>query len=80
LRLKNVYEIDHWTGFNTGSKPAKMFANVFETGFQHWDNVCREISSYSQLKKKTFRGQASWVKMTSSGGKLTAMACQPTKK
>jgi len=27
----------------------------------------------------SFRGQASWAKMTSPGGKLTAMACHPTK-
>jgi hypothetical protein len=28
----------------------------------------------------SFRGQACWAKMTSSGGKLTALACHPTKK
>jgi hypothetical protein len=28
----------------------------------------------------SFRGQASWAKMTSLGGKLTALACHPTKK
>jgi hypothetical protein len=27
----------------------------------------------------SFRGQASWAKMTSPGGKLTALACQLTK-
>jgi len=27
----------------------------------------------------SLRGQASWAKMTSPGGKLTAMACHPTK-
>jgi hypothetical protein len=26
------------------------------------------------------RGQASWSKITSSAGKLTALACHPTKK
>jgi hypothetical protein len=28
----------------------------------------------------SFRGQASWVKMMSPGGKLTALVCHPTKK
>jgi len=28
----------------------------------------------------SFRGQTSWAKMTSHGGKLTALACHPTKK
>jgi len=28
----------------------------------------------------SFRGQASWAKMTSPGGKLAAPACHPTKK
>jgi hypothetical protein len=28
----------------------------------------------------SFRGQASWAKMTSRGGKLAALACHPTKK
>ncbi len=28
----------------------------------------------------SFRGQAGWAKMTSAGGKLTALACHPTKK
>jgi len=28
----------------------------------------------------SFRGQASWAKMTSPGGKLTALAYHPTKK
>jgi hypothetical protein len=28
----------------------------------------------------SFRGLASWAKMTSLGGKLTAPACHPTKK
>jgi hypothetical protein len=28
----------------------------------------------------SFRGQASWAKMTSPGGKLTALACHPTKR
>jgi hypothetical protein len=28
----------------------------------------------------SFRGQAGWAKMTSLGGKLTALACHPTKK
>jgi hypothetical protein len=28
----------------------------------------------------SFRWQASWAKMTSPGGKLTALACHPTKK
>jgi hypothetical protein len=28
----------------------------------------------------SFRGQASWVKMTSPEGKLTALACHLTKK
>ncbi len=27
----------------------------------------------------SFRGQASWAKMTSPGGKLTTLACHPTK-
>jgi hypothetical protein len=27
----------------------------------------------------SFRGQASWAKMTSHGGKLIALACHPTK-
>jgi hypothetical protein len=27
-----------------------------------------------------FRGQANWAKLTSSGGKLTALACHSTKK
>jgi len=28
----------------------------------------------------SFRGQASWAKMMSPGGELTALACHPTKK
>jgi hypothetical protein len=28
----------------------------------------------------SLRGKASWAKMTSPGGKLTAPACHPTKK
>jgi len=28
----------------------------------------------------SFRGQASWAKMISSWGKLTVVACHPTKK
>jgi len=28
----------------------------------------------------SFRGQASWAKMTSHGGKLTALACHLTEK
>ncbi len=38
--------------------------------------------SYFLCKQKmtSFRGQASWAKMTSPGGKLTAPACHPTKK
>jgi hypothetical protein len=28
----------------------------------------------------SFRGQASWAKMTSRGGNLTALECHPTKK
>jgi hypothetical protein len=28
----------------------------------------------------SFRGQASWAKMMSPGGKLTALACHPMKK
>jgi hypothetical protein len=28
----------------------------------------------------SFRGQASWAKMMSPGGKLTALACHPTTK
>jgi hypothetical protein len=31
-------------------------------------------------KVTSFRGQASWAKMASPGGKLTAPACHPTKK
>jgi hypothetical protein len=31
-------------------------------------------------EKTSFRGQASWEKVTSPGGKLTALACHPTKK
>ncbi len=31
-------------------------------------------------KMTSFRGEASWAKMTSPGGKLTAQACHPTKK
>jgi hypothetical protein len=31
-------------------------------------------------KNDVIRGQASWAKMTSPEGKLTAMACHPTKK
>jgi hypothetical protein len=43
-------------------------------------NVCREID-YSLCKQKmmSFRGQAGWAKMTSPGGKLTALGCHPTK-
>jgi hypothetical protein len=33
----------------------------------------------SKLKMTSFRGQDSWAKMTSTGGKLTALACHPTK-
>jgi hypothetical protein len=38
--------------------------------------------SYSRCKQKmtSFRGKASWAKMTSPGGKVTALACHPTKK
>ncbi len=47
-----------------------------------FSNVSREIVSYSQCKQKMmlFKGQASWAKMTSPGGKLKALACYPTKK
>jgi hypothetical protein len=31
-------------------------------------------------KMTSFRGQASWAKMTSLAGKLTALACHTTKK
>jgi hypothetical protein len=38
--------------------------------------------TYSRSKQKmmSFRGQASWAKMTSLVGKLIALACHPTKK
>jgi hypothetical protein len=38
--------------------------------------------SYSRNNQKmmSFRGQASWTKMTSPGGKLTALAYHQTKK
>jgi hypothetical protein len=32
-----------------------------------------------ETKMTSFRGQASWAKMTSPGGKLTTLACHPTK-
>ncbi len=35
--------------------------------------------SYCKQKKTSFRGQASWERMMSTGGKLTALACHPTK-
>jgi hypothetical protein len=43
--------------------------------------VERQVS-YSKCKQKmmSFRGQASWAKMISPGGKLTTLACHPTKK
>jgi hypothetical protein len=31
-------------------------------------------------KMKSFKGQASWAKMTSTGGKLVVLVCHPTKK
>jgi hypothetical protein len=42
---------------------------------------CREIVSYTEWKQNmmSLRGQASWAKMTSLGGKLTASAGHPTK-
>jgi len=36
--------------------------------------------SYSKPKMMSFRGQASWERMMSTGGKLTALVCHPTKK
>ncbi len=40
------------------------------------------LVSYYQCKEKmtSFRGQASWAKITSPVGKLRALACHPTKK
>jgi hypothetical protein len=39
------------------------------------------LVSYSRCKQNmtSFRGQASWAKMTSPWSKLTALACHPTK-
>jgi hypothetical protein len=45
-------------------------------------NVCREIGYFFWNVNKnmmSLRGQASWAKMTSPWGKLTALACHPTK-
>jgi hypothetical protein len=42
--------------------------------------VVRLVSYFmSEQKMMSSRGQASWAKMTSPGGKLTALACHPTK-
>jgi hypothetical protein len=44
--------------------------------------IVETLVSYSSCKQKlmSLRGHASWAKMTSPGGKLTALACHPTKK
>jgi hypothetical protein len=43
-------------------------------------NVERQVSFFRcKLKMMSFRGQAKWAKMTSCGGKLTALMCHPKK-
>jgi len=37
------------------------------------------VERYVSYSMASFRGHASWVKMTSPGGKLTALACNTTK-
>jgi hypothetical protein len=39
-------------------------------------NAFREIGCEQRMT--SFRGQATWVKMTSPKGKLTVLTCQPT--
>jgi len=49
--------------------------------FKVQSNVCRDrlvIPEYNQ-NMMSLRGQASWTKMTSLGGKLSALACHLTK-
>jgi hypothetical protein len=43
--------------------------------------VCREMVGYCHCKQKLCHSkwQASWAKMASPGGKLTALAYHPTK-
>ncbi len=55
------------------------FTNIEKYKFSY---VSREIVSYSQCKQKMmlFKGQASWANMVPREGKLTALACHPTKK
>jgi hypothetical protein len=38
------------------------------------------VIPYVKIKMTSFRGQASWAKRASPGGKLTARACHTTKK
>jgi len=40
----------------------------------------RLVIPYGKQMMTSFRGQARWAKMASAGGKLTALACPPTKK
>ena len=51
---------------------------------KHWVDpmfVERQVSHFwCEQKMMSFRGQASWAKMTSPGGKLTALAHHPTNK
>ncbi len=45
-------------------------------------NVPRHIGltiPHCKQKMMSFRGQASWAKMTSAGGKITATVCHPTR-
>ncbi len=45
------------------------------------DNAYRDrLVIPDKQKMMSLRGQASWAKITSPGGKLTALACHPTKK
>ncbi len=39
----------------------------------------KQCSTNIDKKITSFTGLASWAKMTSAGGKLTAQACHPTK-
>jgi len=50
--------------------------------FQPNPMFVKRYFSYSISKQKmmSFGGQTSWAKMTSPGGKLTALASHPTKK
>jgi hypothetical protein len=59
----------------------KVIDMLLNDEFRVLSNVYREIGQLFPMLKKImpFRWQAGWAKMTSHGGKLTALVCHPTK-